>query len=283
MADGESARGATAGAVLRRARLDQGLHLSALAAAIKMPPAKLELLEADRIDELPGPAFARALALSVCRALKIDPAPVLALLPKAPVQQLERVSRGLNAPFRPGADAPEPNAWLSIRHPAVWAPLLILLAAVAVYLVPADVVRVDGAPAAAPAKATPAPEAPATEVVVLAPTPEAPATPASEAVVETVHAAPDASAAAASAPAAAVPAAPLQLRTRAESWVEVRDAQGQALLLRVLQPGETVSLDGAFPLRVRIGNAAQTEVSLRGKRLDLEPVTRNNIARLELQ
>ena len=67
----------SAGALLRQARQAQGLHIAALAAAIKVTPRKLELLEADRYDELPDATFVRALAQTVCRSLKIDAAPVL--------------------------------------------------------------------------------------------------------------------------------------------------------------------------------------------------------------
>ncbi len=59
----------TAGRLLREAREKQGLHIAALAAAIKVAPRKLELLEADRFDELPDATFTSALAQTVCRAL----------------------------------------------------------------------------------------------------------------------------------------------------------------------------------------------------------------------
>ena len=98
----------TAGALLRQARQAQGLHIAALAAAIKVTPRKLELLEADRYDELPDATFTRALAQTVCRTLKIDVAPVLALLPQAGAIALMPGKGGLNAPFheRPGRDEP---------------------------------------------------------------------------------------------------------------------------------------------------------------------------------
>ena len=83
--------GGSAGALLRAARERQGLHIAALAAAIKIPQRKLEALEADRFDELPDATFTRALALTVCRALKIDPAPVLAQLPQGGPQGLGKV------------------------------------------------------------------------------------------------------------------------------------------------------------------------------------------------
>ena len=73
----ETAAGPTrsAGALLRAAREEQGLHIAALAAAIKVTPRKLDALENDRCDELPDATFTRALAQTVCRALKIDAGP----------------------------------------------------------------------------------------------------------------------------------------------------------------------------------------------------------------
>jgi cytoskeleton protein RodZ len=74
------------------------------------------------------------------------------------------------------------------------------------------------------------------------------------------------------------------VRTIAESWIEVLDARGQTLLSRLVQPGEAVGLDGAVPLRVTIGNASATQLSFRGKPLDLAAYTRrDNVARLDLK
>ena len=78
--------------MLRAARRAQGLHISMLAASIKVTQRKLESLEADRYDELPDMTFTRALAKTVCRSLKIDEAPVLALLPRLGEQSLDRVN-----------------------------------------------------------------------------------------------------------------------------------------------------------------------------------------------
>ena len=73
---------ANAGILLREAREAQGVHVAALAVALKVPVRQIEALEDDRIDLLPDLVFARALAASVCRQLKIDPQPVLARLPQ---------------------------------------------------------------------------------------------------------------------------------------------------------------------------------------------------------
>ena len=74
----------------------------------------------------------------------------------------------------------------------------------------------------------------------------------------------------------------LAVRTSAESWIEVQDVRGQTLLSRTVQPGETVGLDGALPLRLTIGNATATHLTFRGQAVDLAESTRDNVARLQL-
>src|ERR1700740_3136617 len=127
----------SAGAMLRQARQAQGLHIAALAAAIKVTPRKLELLESDQFDQLPDATFTRALAQTVCRALKIDAAPVLALLPPAGGQRLEQVGSGLNAPFRDRPGRMAPNDWAMFASPTLWIAALLVIGALAVYLLPA--------------------------------------------------------------------------------------------------------------------------------------------------
>lgn len=80
-----------------------------------------------------------------------------------------------------------------------------------------------------------------------------------------------------------MPSGLVQLRTSEASWVEVRDARGQLLLSRTVQPGESVGLDGSLPMRLVIGNAAVTQLGFRGKTVDLAPSTRDNVARVELR
>lgn len=289
-ADAPAPAPTTAGALLRQARQAQGMHIAMLAAATKVPQRKLEALEGDRFDELPDATFTRALAQTVCRALKIDPAPVMALLPSLPGQRLEQVGEGINAPFRERSAPAQSGDWSFIGSPAVWAPLLLLLVTAVVYFLPAGTVSLPGAggaasaPLAAPALATASAPVPAVTAAPASAVAQAPAPPASV-VVETVHSAPAApdDAASAAAPAAAPAAGVLQLRVSAESWVEVLDGRGQPLLSRLLQPGEAVGVDGAAPLRLTIGNASATQVSFRGKPVELTGVTRDNVARMELK
>lgn len=295
---------ATAGALLRAARERRNMTLAALAAAIKVSPRKLDALERDAFDELPDMTFARALAQSVCRQLRIDAKPVLALLPAAPAwanTRFEEVARGSRTPLARARRSGESPSRGGLR-PVFWlAGLLLLGAAALLYGRPDELARwwatVMPAPAPAPAavpaatrtaEVLPPPAAasamPAETAVAPAEAPAsaaadaAPANPA--AVIETVHSAPTGAGAAAS---GAEPAGALVLRANGESWVEVRDASGLLLLSRTLLAGEAIGVDGAAPLRVVIGNASATSVSFRGATVDLTAATRDNIARLALK
>jgi cytoskeleton protein RodZ len=262
--------GSTAGALLKRAREAQGLDLAALAAAMKVAPRKLELLEADRFDELHDATFARALAQSVCRSLRVDATPVMALLPQVQGPGLDHINQGLNTPFRERPAGVLSRDWSVLARPVVWAPTLLVLAAAALYFSPADWFGAGRASVPVETAVAPAPVVPASAV---------PAT-----VVETVYSAPaQPEAPSDSASAVATVSGLLQLRTTAQSWVEVLDARGQMLLSRVILPGETVGLDGALPLRVKIGNSAGTQVVFRGEPVELTPFSRENVARLELK
>ena len=67
MSDMAESGGVTPGGLLREARQASGLHIAALAAALKVPVSKLEALESDNYEALPDAVFVRALASSVCR------------------------------------------------------------------------------------------------------------------------------------------------------------------------------------------------------------------------
>ncbi|MFM7971199.1 MAG: DUF4115 domain-containing protein, partial [Betaproteobacteria bacterium] len=77
-------------------------------------------------------------------------------------------------------------------------------------------------------------------------------------------------------------AAGLQLTARQDTWVQVSDAKGVVLLSRLLRNGETVDVEGTRPLRLRVGNAAGTEVRWLGRLVPLQDVQRNNVADVEL-
>jgi cytoskeleton protein RodZ len=277
----------TAGALLRQARQARGLHIAALAISIKVPPRTLEMLEADRYDELLDLTFARALAQTVCRSLKIDPAPVMALLPKVSSENLGRAESRINEPFlsRPGRSGRparvDSKSWLQALRPQWLLPGLLLLGAVGVYFFPGDWRRASQGSSTVSSELSPPPGAVVSSAPVAAAAMQ-------QAPVELLPPADVASAAVVTlAPAEPViaTAAPslLELRATQNAWVEVQDASNKPLLARLVQAGEVVTLDGAPPLRLKVGNASNTTVRFRGQPVDLAPSTRDNVARIELK
>ena len=88
-----------AGAVLRKARESKGMHISFLANTLRIPVARVKALEEDRWSDLPDLVFARALAQSVCRQLKIEAAPVLAAMPDPDPLRSVRVTAANSQPL----------------------------------------------------------------------------------------------------------------------------------------------------------------------------------------
>lgn len=291
------ASGPSAGELLKRAREAQGMHIAALAVAVKVQQRKLEALEADRLDELPDITFARALAQTVCRHLRTDPKPVLDRMPQSGYgQRLEAVAQGLNEPFRAQSLlAPLAHGdWGSFARPSVMATGMLVVGALAVYFWPgtspmgsggasdgaplavvessASQVGVGGAPGAGPAGEVPA---------VAAPSPSA------SPVVDTVFSAPRPSSEAASAATPVAggtePAGSVVVRAAEASWMEIRDASGQVLLSRMVAAGEAVGLEGQAPFKVKIGNASAVQVSFKGQPVDLAPWVKENVARFTLK
>jgi cytoskeleton protein RodZ len=316
------ARAASAGALLKAARERQGLHIAALAAAIKVHQRKLEALEADRWSELPDATFARALAQTVCRTLKIDARPVLELLPPGGALDLQPTPGTLNTPFRerPGRDDPGLSR-LTIR-PMVLAGVALVAAAAVLYFLPAGTLSsktlLRSAPGAASAAAASAAAGTSTAPIDLAASsaaglapdamqPGAAAGSAPDAGTGPVFppSGPDANSAvmpvlpaaaatlastgatgatfASASAAAGSPTGNLQVRTTEASWVEIRDTKGQVVASRTVLPGEPLALDAEPPFRLTIGNAAVTQLTFRGKPVDLKPSTRDNVARVEMK
>ena len=311
--------GASAGALLREARESAAIDLPSLAQALKVSVKKLEALEADRYDLLPDAVFVRALASSICRALKIDAAPALALLPQSKVPRLDYDESGLNTPFHTPGDVAKTPFLDRLSRPMVLAALAVLLGALVLIFFPSSEQRAEigaivantpAAPTQAPAVAPlPSPvQAPQAQLPVEAP---AAPTPAPAPVVVAPKAAPVVvlpPAAPRETPPAVKPPAPAEakssataetetpaprkklsstgvvvFKTREASWIEVTDANGAIQLSRMIEPGEPVGASGPLPLNVTIGRADVTEVTVRGKPFPLDELSRGGVARFEVK
>lgn len=284
------------GKMLRLARESQGLNIESLAAVLKVPVSKLEALESGRIDLLPDVFFARALASSVCRSLKIDSEEILAQFPSISLSPMKTDESGINTPFRVPGEGIGLGGMRILTKPFALAIFFLLAGALALFLLPSlSLPDLFG------------PQKGGGEVVSV-PVPVQPVTSA----VLTDETLPDVSASS-SQPATAgaglgadesppvisdrVDVSPLPVivsgngavsgvvvfKARGSTWVEVVDAAGSIQLRKTLAEGDTVGISGALPLAVVIGRADLIAVEVRGKVMDLAPFSKNNIARFEVK
>lgn len=280
----------TAGQMLRGLREHAGVELEVLAAAMKVPPQKIEALEQDNLVSLPA-YFARGLSANICRYLDADPHPVLAKLPDDK-PRIATDDESINAPFSPhrfgsGMRSGGIPPWAIVGAGVLAAGALVLFlyptlssklgsaraAASAASAAPAadaasaapaqgSLTNLQASPAAAPSNLQPAP-------LTLQPAPAA--------------SAPDAAASAVAA--APVPAGEgLTLRAVGETWVQVRSAAGKTVYERTLKAGESDQVAiAAYPVRVTIGRAENVQLTDRGQPFDMASVASIGVARFELK
>lgn len=286
--------GGSAGRALRQAREAAGMHIGTLAVSLKVPVKRLEALEADDLAQLPDAVFARALAATVCRTLKIDPAPILLMLPQLQTPPLQvgsligspRIDVPLGMAGVPGLS--------SVPKPVLYTTAALLMAALLVWVLPllnlgisgsgansdAEVVR--SLPGGSGISTDPAVAAPVQPEAAPVPAPAVPAQAPAAAAPEQKAAALPASAALADDPVMAGGAL-LVLTTRGSSWVQVVDADGAVQLRKTLADGETARVNGVLPLSVVLGRANEIDVLVRGKPFDLAPLSKDNVARFQIK
>ncbi|MGP1517929.1 MAG: helix-turn-helix domain-containing protein [Ottowia sp.] len=289
-----------AGVMLRQVREAAGIDAAYLASALKVPLFRIEALEAGRIADLPDITFARGLASSICRHLNGDAAAVLACLPTPSYSLQGPVSNTDNAPFHRANEEPAPIAASLFSRPVLILVGLILLAAVALWLLPTlptFPLHLGNADQPAPIASAPGMTTEAVEPAAHPLAPVAPALPALPAATPAdtpapapaeTPSAPSGTTGETSPPAADPPAAadaPLIAFTAIkETWISVRDARGKTLIDRTLQPGQNAHLsEGQLPLAVKVGNTDGVSVNVRGQPFDLKTFARGNVARFEVK
>jgi len=222
------------GAKLRQARQAQGLSLDDIAASTRIHLRYLEAIEAEEMELLPGLVFARNFVRQYATALKLDPEPLLAALPRLDESRVQ-------LPVAP--KIPRSRRWdsrsKSLLVSAAW--LVVFaggLTAAYRYLDHRFQRPANAAVSNAPAVAVP-PEAakvpPATEKAASAP----------------------------------VPAGPVQVvvTARQTTWVSLT-ADGKSSFAGTLHPNETKEISASEQVKLVAGNAGGVTVSLNGKTLD---------------
>lgn len=304
----------TPGRQLLAAREARKLSLDDVAQHLKYSPRQIEALEFDDYAALPGATVVRGMIRSYARFLNLEAEPLLE-------QVRGRTSSPHPSVAVEKMDVPFPTRAAG-GHRLWWVLSGIVALGVAVFVLDWALNARERLAAAiqagTPAQSTPAPAASTPETPGIAPTTEppaempaqpgglaapvatiggaAPATPASVAPAAPVTpATPSTPAAPApvatpavtpAPPAPAVAAGPtkrLVMRFARDSWVEVRDADGQSLMNRMNAGGTEATVDGKAPLRVVIGAASGVTATFDGRPVDVAAATQVDVARLNLE
>ena len=284
----------TAGQMLKKARLDAGLHIAALAVSLRVPVKRIEALENGQMDLLPDNVFVRALTSSICQALKIDPSPILEKLPKAVSPRLNGDDIGINTPIGVSGSGKESVLFGLFTSPWFLGIVFLCAGAAGIYLWP----KASGL---------------SVPIVAILPniSPETGISQAKEVQITTESSIPpnltsssslgvtsiDSNAATIVAPQVAdvattvaqaslivTPASDklVTFKATGQTWVEVKNASGATVFKKLLNEGESAGTSGATPLAVIVGRADVTQVEVRGKPVNLTPISKSNVARFEV-
>ncbi|MGP1628379.1 MAG: helix-turn-helix domain-containing protein [Giesbergeria sp.] len=277
----------SAGALLREARLSAGVHIESIAFALKVPVSKIEALEEGDFTVLPDAVFARALAGSVCRTLKIDAAPILALLPQSEMHRLTSHNSGVNAVFRDGSERSlVQTAFARMSWPLALAVFVLLVGAGLLAWAPSSWLEVDFSESTSPGPATVATTSSASgdtgvsASIEMEKSTAAPVLPAQIASSQTTSVIPEPTPESGTLPVKNVPR--VVFNAKGETWIQVKDAQGAVVLERILRDRDTASVTQPGKLSVVVGRADVTEVRVAGKNFDIVASARENVARFEV-
>ena len=267
------------GGRLRSAREERHLSIEDAAFALKLSPRQVVEIEANEWTGLPT-SVVRGFVRNYARVVHLDPQTLLADLEAPPP-----TSPRLDLPRRSTAVMPEPGQAKKRDYAAVLVGLvLVAVAVVAYYVVPADFWM--KAPQPEPVvKETPSPQP-------LFPPGTTPGSPLQGATVpaEAAPAALSAAQATAVAP-DSLPVAPtnapsgagLRMVFAQPSWVEIRDKSGQIIFSQLNPAGSERLVDGTPPFALVVGNAQHVKVQYNGREIELQPRSKDDVARVTVE
>ena len=242
------------GSVLKEERLRQNLHRDEISRLTCIAPRFIEAIEQDDFSSLPGIVFARSFVRQYCQVLGLDPAPLLAALPKPDIE---------SAPL----PVPQPGQGRRRWDPGIrrWDPRIKSAMQTALFVAAAI-----GAGILAWARFNSGAEhgsyfsfhnwrvrevkvSAQQTVPAAAPAPVPEALPATQPVPVGVQEA----------------AAPVKVTVAAHeaSWVQIT-ADGKSLFSGILNPGGVQTAGASGRVKVLAGNAGGVDISLNGKKLD---------------
>ncbi len=305
-----SSQGGKPGAILAREREAQGLSIEQVADQLKLAPRQIIALEKDNFAALPGMAVVRGFVRAYAKYLKLDAAPLVAMITvESGLGASSATRREIATPF---AETRMPSMsrrsmtplWiagsgivlciiivltimqLAGKWPATWTNLSKSdttssassgasgVASSAASAAEVSVVAIEGAASTPSSVST-------TEIAIATPSPTP--TPVAANTTPAPTATPTPTPSPANAGAATNTANNnLVLRLKQDSWVEVKRSNGQVLVSRIMRAGNTETIDMSSPVLLVVGNVNGVEANLRGASLNLKNGA-GNTARLNVK
>lgn len=283
------------GAYLSARRKDLGWSIEQVADQIKLAPRQVLALECDDYLALPPMVVTRGFIRAYAKCLKVDVAPLMALLKSEVVPKIDAVPLRRAIPMN-FSESRFPlgnrNSVLSKWNVGVIFLILLLLSfllAQRMGWLP-DLSKVTGATSiirddTIPEKISSHPEIHVTTVLgpevakVNTVPPALTQTPVSG-LKDALHV-----------PVVASPASPndaagknqLMLQAHGDSWVEIKRANNSIVFSRILKAGETEKFEISEPVLLTIGNVAGMGVTFRGESLNTRADGNGNVARIKLK
>jgi cytoskeleton protein RodZ len=253
------------GAILRATREAQGLTIGEIAGALKFSSRQIEALETDSYDQLHGKTFLRGFIRSYARMLKLAPEPLLALLDT----EITPVAEQVVPPDNMGETDPQP---FYRRHGLALLILIagfLVVAATYLYLHGVGSDEKQAPPEVGPVTSG-AGDRGSSHGLTLA-----------QSDVSAVSASGTRQTDVALPVTQTLPMLVFEFTDR--SWLEVKDGSGQILLTGEFPAGGKQTATGKPPYQVWVGKASAVTVTYGDRLVDLQPYTREEVARLTLE
>ncbi len=286
-AEASSMATASLGRCLADARKDRGLSITEVVQAIKFSPRQVEAIENDEFDKLPGATVVRGFIRSYAKLLRLDPVNLLAMFDK----QVPPVTVIMEVPTDTGAALPQMGGHGSRpgRSLMLGGALAALLGAgAAYYFWPLTYSLPAASLASGPSNPDPV-VAPSAERSLPQATGEPVNTPPVSEPVDFDMALQNA--AEKGVGGTLIQGSALmdpELRQLAfvfddKSWVEVKDATQHIIFAQNNLPGTRQVVSGKPPFAVVIGNASHVQLLYEERQVDLQPYTKVDVARFNLE
>jgi cytoskeleton protein RodZ len=305
------------GRALASQREAMGWSVEQVADQLKLAVRQVVALEAGDYASLPGPAVVRGFVRAYAKILKLDAAPLVAMIAletPVPVETAANVRREKPATFSESSRFPLRGKRSSLPLGWIAAGVVVVALAAAAWhfgLVPTP--GGEGGAASPAASSAPPPAGVATHpdaaseplqnpnVPLITVPGESTAPPAGEAQ-HANGAAPAATGGPAAATQGVAPSQPaaaqppvqaatetavgpnaLVLSVREDSWIQVRTANGKNLISRLVKAGSTETLSVEQPVTMIVGNPHGVSASLRGAPVELPMLPGKTISRVSLK